>query len=172
MQKTSLIVKTIDLINTKLGEAVSWLTFFLVLITTYDVLMRYVFKTGKIWIQEAEWHLFAANFMLAAGLTLLKDGHVRVDLFYARFNPKIKALVDLFGTFFFLLPFCGIVIWASIPFVKMSWAMLEGSPDPGGLPALYLLKTVIPVTFCMVGLQGVSQFIKCFYILFEKENKS
>jgi TRAP-type mannitol/chloroaromatic compound transport system permease small subunit len=166
------LIRIIDAINIKVGKTVSWFTFLLVLITIYDVLMRYVFKAGTIWIQEAEWHLFAANFMLAGGWTLLRDGHVRVDLFYAKFNPKTKALIDLLGTIVFLLPFCALIIWASMPFVIASWSMLEVSPDPGGLPALYLLKTVIPVTFFLIGIQGISQLIKNFYVLIKGETKS
>lgn len=165
MQAADGLITLIDGISTKVGKAVSWFTLLLVVITIYDVLMRYVFKAGTIWIQEAEWHLFAANFMLAGSWTLLKGGHVRVDLLYARFSLKIKAWIDVLGTVFFLLPFCVLIIWASLPFVISSWSMLEGSPDPGGLPALYLLKTVIPITFVLIGFQGISQMIKNVYIL-------
>jgi TRAP-type mannitol/chloroaromatic compound transport system permease small subunit len=172
MQTANRLLSFIDTINIKVGKTVSWFTFLLVLITIYDVLMRYVFKAGTIWIQEAEWHLFAANFMLAGGWTLLRNGHVRVDLFYAKFNTKTKALIDFLGTLFFLLPFCALIVWASIPFVTASWMMLEGSPDPGGLPALYLLKTVIPVTFILIGIQGISQMVKYGYLLIKGESRS
>ena len=172
METTNRLLNLIDNINIKVGKTVSWFTFLLVLITIYDVLMRYVFKAGTIWIQEAEWHLFAANFMLAGGWTLLRNGHVRVDLFYAKFSAKTKALIDLLGTLFFLLPFCALIIWASTPFVIASWAMLEGSPDPGGLPALYILKTVIPVTFILIGIQGISLMVKNFYFLIKGESQS
>ncbi|WP_300465150.1 TRAP transporter small permease subunit [Desulfobacula sp.] len=159
------MIDWIDTLNRRLGRAVSWMTLMLVLITIYDILMRYVFKAGSVWIQEAEWHLFAANFMLASGWTLLRGGHVRVDLLYNRFSPRMQAVVDLLGTLLFLFPFCAVVIWASIPYVMDSWAMWEGSSDPGGLPGRFLLKTTIPVTFFMIALQGVSMFAKNLKIL-------
>ncbi|MFZ7128402.1 MAG: TRAP transporter small permease subunit [Desulfobacterales bacterium] len=156
----SSFARIMDKISIYIGHTVSWMTLMMVLLTMYDVVMRYVFKAGSIWIQELEWHLFAANFMLAASWTLLRNGHVRVDLFYIRFNPKTKAWVDLIGSLLFLLPFCALIVYASIPFVSDSWAILEGSSDPGGLPARYILKTVIPLTFFLLALQGISEIIK------------
>ena len=150
----------VDKLSTRIGQAVSWMTLMMVLITMYDVIMRYIFKAGSIWIQEAEWHLFAANFMLAASWTLLRNGHVRVDLFYVKFSNKTKAWVDLIGSVLFLLPFCILVAYTSIPFVSDSWAILEGSSDPGGLPGRYILKSVIPLTFILLALQGISEIIK------------
>lgn len=166
------MINWIDALNQRLGRAVSWMTLMLVLITIYDIVMRYVFKSGSVWIQEAEWHLFAANFMLAGGWTLLRGGHVRVDLLYTRFSPRMQAVVDLAGTVLFLFPFCAVVIWASIPYVMDSWAMLEGSSDPGGLPGRFLLKTIIPLTFVLIGLQGISMFVKNLRILTHHGNKS
>lgn len=172
MKEARTVVRTIDSINEWVGSGVKWLTLLLVLITVYDVLMRYVFRAGSIYIQESEWHLFAANFMLAAGWTLLNDGHVRVDLIYTRLSDKKKAWIDLFGSIVFLLPYCMLVIWAAWPFVADSWSILEGSPDPGGLPALYLLKTVIPVAFLLLGIQAISQAVKNFFILAGREGVS
>ena len=154
------LARFVDQVSTRIGHAVSWMTLLMVLITMYDVIMRYIFKAGSIWIQEAEWHLFAANFMLAASWTLLRNGHVRVDLFYVKFSAKTKAWVDLIGSIFFLLPFCALIVYSSIPFVSDSWAIWEGSSDPGGLPARYILKSVIPLTFMLLALQGISEIVK------------
>lgn len=159
------ISKHIDNINTKISHFVSWMVFLLVIVTIYDVLMRYLFKAGSIWIQEAEWHLFAANFMLAAGWVMIIDGHVRVDIFYANFKPKTKAWINITGTILFLIPYCILIIWCSIPFVADAWCLLEGSSDPGGLPARYILKSVIPVTFVLLALQGVSEVCKNIILL-------
>ncbi len=154
------LARFVDQVSTRIGHVVSWMTLLMVLITMYDVIMRYIFKAGSIWIQEAEWHLFAANFMLAASWTLLRNGHVRVDLFYVKFSAKTKAWVDLIGSIFFLLPFCALIVYSSIPFVSDSWAIWEGSSDPGGLPARYILKSVIPLTFMLLALQGISEIVK------------
>ena len=85
------MVRVIDAMKGWIGNGVSWLTLLLVLITVYDVMMRYFFRAGSIAIQEAEWHLFAMNFMLAGGWTLLHGGHVRVDFLYTRFGKDKKA---------------------------------------------------------------------------------
>ncbi|MFH1351895.1 MAG: TRAP transporter small permease subunit [Pseudomonadota bacterium] len=158
-------VRIIDAINGWIGKVVAWFTLVLVLITVYDVVMRYVFHAGSVAFMELEVHLFAMNFMLAAGWTLLVDGHVRVDLLYTRFGEKIKAFIDLFGTLFLCIPYCILAVWTALPYVADSWSLKEFSPNPGGLPAVYILKAVIPVTFFLIGLQAISMFIKKIYVL-------
>ena len=172
MKVARTIIRTIDNINGLVGSGVKWLTLLLVLITVYDVVMRYIFHAGSVYIQESEWHLFAANFMLAAAWTLLNEGHVRVDLFYARLGDKKKAWIDFLGSIIFLLPYCMLVIWAALPFIADSWSIWERSSDPGGLPARYLLKSVIPVAFLLLGIQAISQAVKNFIIIVRGEEKS
>lgn len=159
------ISRNIDWLSAAVGRMVSWFTVMMVLVTVFDALMRYLFKAGSIAIQEVEWHLFSANFLLAASWTLLRDGHVRVDFLHSRMTHRQKVWVDFLGDIFFLVPYCAVVVWASIPFVYDSWASLEGSSDPGGLPARYLLKTIIPIAYILMLSQGVSQIIKNFLIL-------
>lgn len=154
------LVRWIDQLNDRVGRATSWLTAVMVIVTTSDVLLRYVFNTSFVFIQELEWHLFAFLFLMAAGYTHLKGKHVRVDILYTRLSPRRQALVDLVFGLLFLFPTCFLLIKSSLPFVAHSWAVLEGSPDPGGLPARYLLKAVIPVGFILIGLQGISETIK------------
>jgi TRAP-type mannitol/chloroaromatic compound transport system permease small subunit len=160
-----IFIRIIDAINGWVGKVVAWFTLVLVLITVYDVIMRYVFHAGSVAIMELEIHLFAGNFMLAAGWTLLVDGHVRVDLLYTRFNEKIKAWIDLLGTLFLCIPYCILAIWTALPFLAYSWSLREFSPNPGGLPAVYILKAVIPVTFFLIGIQAISLFMKKIYFL-------
>ena len=152
----------IDTLNDWVGRAIRLLTLLMVLVTTYDVLMRYVFRQSFVFIQELEWHLFAVLFLIAAGYTHLKGDHVRVDIFYARMSPRAKAMVDLVCGVFFLFPMCFLLVWTSIPFIKASIAVLEGSPDPGGLPGRYLFKLAIPVGFILLGIQGLSELVKSF----------
>ncbi|RPI75843.1 MAG: TRAP transporter small permease subunit, partial [Ignavibacteriales bacterium] len=104
-------IKLVDKLNNKIGIAVSWLTVVLVLITCYDVAVRYIFEESSAAFQEIEWHLFAIIFLAAAAYTLKSDDHVRVDLFYSRFPIKRKALIDFIGSILFLIPFCMLVIW-------------------------------------------------------------
>jgi len=168
-KKLESIVCIIDGVNARIGKWVAWLTLLLVLITVYDVIMRYFFRAGSVAIQEIEIHLFAMNFLLAAGWTYLNDGHVRVDILYLRFGPKTKALIDLLGALLFCVPYCLLVIWAAGPFVMDSWAIREGSPNPGGLPATYVLKATIPLAFFLIAVQAISQAMKKIIFLTGKE---
>ncbi len=146
----------IDRIISSIGKITSWLTLILVLVIVIDVFMRYVFSITSAASFELEWHLFAVIFLLGAAYTLQEDKHVRVDVFYARFSPKTQAWVNLLGTLVFLLPFCLIITWKSVDFVQNSFAVRETSPDPGGLPARYLIKAAIPLGLSLLALQGVS----------------
>ena len=107
-------------------------------------------------VQELEWHLFAIIFLVGAAYTLKYDRHVRVDVLYMKFKPKTKAWVNFLGSLIFLLPVCLIGIWSSKNFVMNSFLIGEGSPDPGGLPARYILKAVIPIGFFLLLLQGMA----------------
>ncbi len=144
------------------GRCVSWLTLALVLLVSYDVTMRYLFQDGSVALQELEWHLFALIFLLGAAYTLKHDEHVRVDLIYhARWmSERRRAWVDLFGTLFFLLPFCILIIVSAWPFVENSYELNEHSPDPGGLPYRYLIKMMIPLCFVLLAVQGVAIIIR------------
>jgi TRAP-type mannitol/chloroaromatic compound transport system permease small subunit len=107
----------------------------------------------------------AGLFLLAAAWTLQAGGHVRVDVFYAEASPRTKAWVDLIGTVVFLLPFAAAVFWLSLPYVRMSWVVLEHSPEASGLPFVYLLKTLIPVFAVLMALQGVAQAVRAATVL-------
>jgi TRAP-type mannitol/chloroaromatic compound transport system permease small subunit len=155
-------IKFIDGLNTKLGVITSWLTFVLVLVTCYDVFTRYVLNESSIALQELEWHLFAVIFLMAAAYTLIKDDHVRVDVFYSRFSERKKAWVNFLGAVIFLIPFCILAIYTSKDFVINSFLFKETSPDAGGLPARYILKSFIPISFLFLLLQGISLAFKSF----------
>ena len=163
------LLRWIDTINLHIGQSVAWLTLAMVLVTVGDVIMRYLFNTGAVFIQELEWHLFGFLFLLAAGYTLLIDGHVRVDIFYARLPERSKAWVDLICTLVFLLPVCAIIIWSSQKFLINSWRFGEGSPDPGGLPARYIIKSIIPLGFMLLALQGIAEIIRNALKIFAPE---
>jgi len=125
-----------------------------VLLGTIIVLAR--FKTGFVWMQELVTYLHAIAFMTAAAFTLLHDCHVRVDLFYARAGPRAQAWINALGVALLLLPSCGTIFWFSIDYVLGSWEVYEGSPEAGGLPATFILKTFIWVYVFLVSLQGIS----------------
>jgi TRAP-type mannitol/chloroaromatic compound transport system permease small subunit len=149
-------VNRINWLNEKIGFGVSWLTGLLVIVVCYDVFGRYLLKTSTVAVQELEWHLFGVIFLLGAAYTLKHNGHVRVDVFYTRFSEKTKAIVDFVGSLVFLIPFALVVIWSSKNFVSNAIMFNETSPDPGGLPARYILKAMIPAGFFLLFLQGLA----------------
>ena len=150
------ISKSIDALNEWIGRGVSWVTLGLVLVVFVDVVMRYLFNTSFVFTQELEWHLFAFIFLIGAGYTLLHDGHVRVDIIYQRLGFKGMAWVNLIGVFIFLIPGCIMIMTTSFKFAYNSFAILEGSPDPGGIPFRFILKSCITVGFGLLLLQGIS----------------
>jgi TRAP-type mannitol/chloroaromatic compound transport system permease small subunit len=153
-------IKFIDSLNEKIGFLVSWMTGLIVLVVCYDVFTRYVLQKSSVAVQELEWHLFAVIFLLGAAHTLKHDKHVRIDIFYAKLPKKGKAMINLVGTLLFLIPFVLLILWTSKDFVANSFAIGESSPDPGGLPARYILKACIPISFFLLLLQGISLAFK------------
>lgn len=148
-----------------MGRTISWLTLLLVLLIVLDVILRYLFNFGSVANAEMEWHLFGILIMLSVGYTYKGDRHVRVDVFYQRFSDNQKHWVDLLGTLLFLLPFCIVGAYKSWPFMMSSFAINETSPDPGGLPARFLIKGTIPLGFILLGLQAIAKAVRCFTFL-------
>jgi len=146
----------IDSTNEAVGRMVSWVSLLLVLVVFVDVVMRYLFRTSFVFTQELEWHLFAFIFLIGAGYTLLHDGHVRVDIIYQRLSVKGRAWVNLIGVILFLIPGCWLVISTSWKFVGNSFSVLEGSPDPGGIPYRFIIKGTMTVGYALLLLQGLS----------------
>lgn len=147
------------------GNLASWLTVLLVLIICYDVVMRYLFNSSSVAIYELEWHVFAMIFLLGAGFALKHDKHVRVDVFYSKFPETAKAWVNLTGTILLLFPFCLILITEGSDFVSNSFKLSESSPDPGGLPARYLIKAAIPIGVGLLFIQAISLACKSLLVL-------
>jgi TRAP-type mannitol/chloroaromatic compound transport system permease small subunit len=159
------ISRLIDGLSDRVGRAVAWLATGLVVLTAYDTIMRYGFQRGNVALQELEWHVFAIIFLIGAGYTLKEDAHVRVDIIYARLDERKRAWINLVGTLIALIPFCLLVMWSTKGFVENSWAVRETTPDPGGLPARYILKAIIPLGFFFLALQGVAEAIKSFLVI-------
>lgn len=152
------IASGIDALNRMVGNAVSWLTLAMVLVTTVIVVLRYVFEFGVIWLQESVTWMHAVVFMLGAAYTLERDEHVRVDIFYRRMSERGRALVDAAGVLLFVLPLCGWIAYESWGYVATSWAIAEVSVNAGGLPYPFvpLSKTLLLGMPLLVALQGLS----------------
>ena len=155
----------IDRLNAAIGRTAAWLCLLVVLVQFAVVVLRYVFGIGSIWLTETIIYGHATLFMLAAAWTLREGGHVRVDVFYADAGPRRRALVDLCGALLLLLPFMLVLLWFALPYVARSWAILETSRETSGLPAVFLLKTLIPLFAVMMALQGMAQAIRAIDVL-------
>ena len=165
MSALAQLSKIIDRLNTYVGYLCAFFVFSMVLVVFTVVVLRYGFNIGFIWMQEVYVWLHSFVFMLGAGFTYLANEHVRIDVFYREASKKYKAIVDLFGNIFLLLPFLYIIWNYSYPFVYRSFLMGEVSREAGGMPALYILKSAI-LWFCLVlFLQLVSNVIKSILTL-------
>lgn len=156
------LIDAIDGLNERMGKAASWLTLVLVILVCFDVITRYIFSNSSAWIMELEWHLFALIFLIGAAYAFKHDRHVRVDLFYSKLSAKDKALVDLVGNVIFLIPWCIIIIVYSFEYAMTSFRIGETSPDPGGLPARYLIKFAITLGVFLLLLQAIAQALRSY----------
>ena len=133
--------------------------------------MRYVFQSGSIGLQELEWHLFSIIFLLGGAYTLKHDEHVRLDILYRShiISDKHRAWFDVFGAIFILLPFCILIIVSAMPFISQAYIHNEASPDPGGLPARWFIKSMIIVSFVLLLIQGLAEILKKIFIAIGNE---
>lgn len=159
------LIDFLDRVARLTGHAVSWLALMLVLITFVVVVLRYVFDTGWIAMQESATYMHALVFMLGGAYTYREQGHVRVDIFYQRFGSRGQALVNLLGSLLLLLPICAFIFWISWDYVAASWNVWEGSREAGGLPGVFLLKSLILLLPLTLLLQGVAEILRSIEIL-------
>ena len=169
MDKLLKISNFIDICTEKIGRWTSWLVLVMVILGVWNVVGRYLGRfigsnlTSNAYI-ESQWYIFDLVFLLGAAYTLKHNDHVRVDILYSNLTGKKKAIADLFGTVFFLIPFSIMVIIFSWDAIIASWQTWEVSPDPDGLPR-YPIKTMIIVSFVMLIFQGISEAIKNIVII-------
>jgi len=150
------LIARLDAINRNVGLVVRWAAIAMVLIQFAIVLFRYVFGFSSVAVNESVLYLHATLFMLGAGYTLLVDEHVRVDIFYAKSDARRKTAIDIFGHLFLLIPSMSVLAYWSWPSVANSWKILEGPISVGGIPASFLLKTLIPAFCILLIIQSVS----------------
>jgi TRAP-type mannitol/chloroaromatic compound transport system permease small subunit len=166
--KLAAAVRFIDRVNEAIGRGTSWLLPTMVITTFAVAVLRYGFEVGWIWLQELYVWMHGAIIMIAAGYTLLHDGHVRVDVFYRAATPRAKAWADLLGTLLFLIPTICIVWWVTWPYVFLSWQRLEISREAGGMHGLFLFKTTM-LAFCILMLlQGLALAVRSAFVLMNR----
>jgi len=140
-----------------LGYFTAFVLSLLVLLIVYDATARYLFATGSVALQELEWHLFDVVILFGIAYALREDAHVRVDIFYASFSQKTKALLGVISSLFFVLPFSLLLVYIGVDFVAMSFAQNEASSDPGGLGYRFLVKSLLPLSFAFLVLQSIKE---------------
>ncbi len=164
----NLIANWLTVFNSVIGRVVAWLILYMTLMQFVVVIMRYVFSYGSIQMQESIWYMHGLLFMLGAGYTLVKEGHVRLDVFYREASERTKAWINFIGSLVFLLPFCIVNFDFAWSLVLNSWAVREGSIETTGLPYIYLFKTVILVFSILVAMEGLALAIRSLLTLTER----
>jgi len=150
-------VTIIDKLTLRIGHAIAWLLVLMVVVQSLIVILRYGFDIGSIALQDSVSYLHATCFMLGVAYTLKIDGHVRVDIFYRQFSPQKKAAINLLGAVIFVMPLCVFIFITSFHCVQQAWQFKEHSSDTGGLPFVYLLKTLIPLMAAGLLLQSIAE---------------
>ena len=151
----------IDRFTDLVGRATAWLALGLALVMGANVLLRYGFSIGSIWMQEFEWHIMVPICLLGMSYALVHGEHVRVDVVFQYFSPRNKHLVDVITAILAML-LSVIVIWLSVPYVWQSWSIGEGTANPGGIDYRYAIKSAIPIGFALFFVQSLSEAIKSF----------
>ncbi len=160
MQKASVVLaERIESVIDLFGKVASWLTLSIVLLIVINVILRYSMSLGSVWAQELEWHLLAAMILFGISFSLLRGDNVRVDLFYANYTPQKKYIVDLASAILTII-IAVFFVKLSINYVGQSFSIGEKSPDPGGIPMRWLVKSLIPIGFSLLALQGFAEMLR------------
>jgi TRAP-type mannitol/chloroaromatic compound transport system permease small subunit len=141
------------------GRGTAWICLAIVLIVAFNVILRYLFSIGPMSLQELEWHLMSPIALIGMSYALRHGDHVRVDIFFDGFSPKLQAVIDLIAAILMVIVSL-IVIKLSLNFVYQAYSLGEGSPDPGGLPYRFLLRAFIPLGFFLLALQAAANVIR------------
>lgn len=169
---TSKLAYKIDKFTEATGNLIAWLNIGMVVFTVLVVVLRYAFNSSSIALQESVTYLHGIVFLIGSAYTLKHDEHVRVDILYQNFSPKGKAIVNLLGTLLLLLPIMFYIAIESWPYVLQSWQVMEVSDEAAGLPAVFLLKTLVLLMVAVLSLQGIAELLKSALIIIAPESNS
>jgi TRAP-type mannitol/chloroaromatic compound transport system permease small subunit len=169
MSVLRVIVDYIDAFTDYTGRILAWLSLAMAALTALIVFLRYGFNIGSIAAQEAVIYMHGALFMLGAAFTLKAGGHVRVDIFYQRFSARTQAWINSLGGIIFLLPLCAFILGISWNYVTESWAIREISPEAGGIPGVFLLKSLVPLMAITLFCQGLAEVLRNALVLVEDD---
>jgi len=145
----------VDTLSTRVGTAASWLYPALVGVLILNVVLRYGFGRGSIELEELQWHLYSAAFLLGFAYTYAVDEHVRVDLIRNRLSARTRDWIELGGALLLLAPLCAILTYHAFEFFWLSWTLGERSAMPSGLPARWVIKGILAAALALLGLQAL-----------------
>jgi TRAP-type mannitol/chloroaromatic compound transport system permease small subunit len=165
----SQLSRIIDGFILSVGNAISWLNVVLVLVILAQVVLRYVFGLGQIFLEEAQWHLYAVLVMFGIAYGVVDNTHIRMDLIYSTRSERTKEWIELFGQVFFVMPFALILFLKGVDLVESAWRVNEGSPSPGGLPWRWAIRAVLPASMLLYLFASISRSIRSIlYIFFRR----
>ena len=153
------ICQKLDRFVIKVGKVAAWSNCLLIAAIILNVVMRYVFGKGQVWLEEMQWHLYALAVMIGLSYSHARNSPIRVDILHQRFSTRTRAFWEIVGMVLFLLPWIVVMVWMGIDFWTESWRVNEGSDSPLGLPWRWIIKAVIPISFTLLGLAVLSRFI-------------
>ncbi|MDP2826007.1 MAG: TRAP transporter small permease subunit [Sulfuritalea sp.] len=160
---------TIDRISTFIGQTFSWLIVSLTFMITWEVVSRYAFDNPHPWAFDVMIMMYGTVFMMAGAYTLSKNGHVRGDVLYGFFSPRVQAGLDLTLYFLFFIPGVFALAWAGYNFAGDSWAINEHSNVTADGPPVYPFKTILPLAGAFLLLQGLVEIVRCIVCLQQGE---
>jgi TRAP-type mannitol/chloroaromatic compound transport system permease small subunit len=165
MRALAAFVRFVEGLNRLVGRSVAWLMPATVLICAAVALARYLLGFGRIWLQELYVVCFAVAFMLIAAHAYALDVHIRIEILRQRWTPRTRAVIEILGCVLFLIPWLLLIAWSSGPFVRLSWRVLEPSAQPGGLPGLFLVKSVLLLFVGLMLLQALATIARNLLLL-------
>jgi len=154
------VADAIDRFIEKVGKTIAWVYVLLILTIILQVVLRKGFSSGLVVLEELQWHLYATGVMFGLSFAQTTQSHIRVDIFYARFSPKTKSIIDICGILLLMLPFVGVIFLHSLDFVYDAWRIGERSDSPSGLHYRWLVKAVIPLSMCLLALGMLAKLLR------------
>ncbi len=150
----------------KIGSYISWFWVLAVAIIVYAVISRYVFEQGTVMLEEVQWHLAGAAWLVGLSYTFVHDDHVRVDVIHENLSLRTQGWIELFGIIILLLPFLILSLGELLPYAQASFQQGEQSQSPNGLPMRWILKSVLPLSFFLLILASLARLSKVTALLF------
>ena len=160
--QTNPLSRLLDAFVLRCGNTLAWLNVVLVVVILVQVVLRYVFGMGLVYLEELQWHLFGVLIMFGIGYGITSEAHIRLDLLHRKFGPRVQAAIEILGILLLLLPLAAVLFIHGIDFVESSYRVAERSDSPLGLPHRWIIKSVIPVSMVFVAVAAISRLVKSF----------